>query len=70
MAISLTHSRTTQARRFRLVRLVSAAFAAWRQRRALSTLDAHARRDLGLSEGDVHIESARPIWDVPHNWRL
>ncbi len=70
MANTLTHRRAMPARRAGLVRLISTAFAAWRQRRALEGLDAHARRDLGLSESDIHIESARPIWDVPQNWRL
>ena len=41
---------------------VLAAVALWRQRRALARLDAHARRDLGLSEADIQRELARPVW--------
>ena len=70
MAHTLTHRRAVPARRAGFLSIVSAAFSAWRQRRSLEALDAHARRDIGLSDYDVHIESARPIWDVPQNWRL
>jgi uncharacterized protein YjiS (DUF1127 family) len=45
-------------------------FGVWRQRKHLDRLDAHMRRDIGLSEGQVHREVVRPIWDVPTTWRL
>ncbi|QBY01098.1 DUF1127 domain-containing protein [Rhodophyticola sp. CCM32] len=70
MAHTLTQRHVTHARRTGLNALILNAFAVWRQRRALAALDAHARRDLGLSDRQISIESARPIWDVPQNWRL
>ena len=30
--------------------------------------DAAARRDLGLSEADVFVESNRPAWNIPAGW--
>lgn len=56
-------------RRRTLGSLVAAAFAAWRQRRALATLDDHRLTDLGLDPEDVAREVRRPIWDVPAGWR-
>ncbi len=45
-------------------------FELHRQRTQLSDLDAHLRRDLGLSTEDVSREAARPFWDVPQHWRF
>lgn len=70
MAFTLANRGASPVRRSGLGPTLRTAFAAWRQRRALQTLDDHARRDLGLSESEIHIEAARPIWDVPQNWRL
>ncbi len=44
------------------------AHAAWRQRRALERLDDSALTDIGLSRTEAHIESRRPVWDVPAHW--
>jgi len=65
MAYTLASRPITASRRIGTLTFLSAGLAAWRQRRALSRLDAHARRDLGLSGYDVFTESARPIWNVP-----
>jgi uncharacterized protein YjiS (DUF1127 family) len=70
MAHVLTHTRAHRAHSFNLVSLAAAAVAVWRQRRALASLDAAARRDLGLTDGEIHIEASRPLWDVPQNWRF
>lgn len=39
------------------------------QRRALSRLDPHLRRDVGLSDREVEDELMRSMWDAPENWR-
>ena len=65
MAYALASRPVTASRRIGTLSFLSAGLAAWRQRRALARLDAHARRDLGLSGYDVFTESARPIWNVP-----
>lgn len=69
MAHTVAHHRALPARQAGLFHLISTAFAVWRQRRALAALDANARRDLGLSNEEISIETARPIWDVPQTWR-
>ncbi|WJY21621.1 DUF1127 domain-containing protein [Fontisubflavum oceani] len=69
MAHTVAHHRALPARQAGLFQLISTAFAVWRQRRALAALDANARRDLGLSNEEISIETARPIWDVPQTWR-
>ena len=43
--------------------------ARWRQRKHLAEMDAHQRKDLGLSQADIHSELRRPIWNAPRNWR-
>ena len=68
MAYTLSRSAISAPRRVGGIALVTAAFAAWRQRRALERLDANARRDLGLTCADVAREAARPVWDVPQSW--
>ncbi len=55
----------SQARRPLLQRM----FGVWRQRQHLDRLPEHMRRDIGLSDRDIAEEVARPIWDVPANWR-
>jgi uncharacterized protein YjiS (DUF1127 family) len=40
-----------------------------RQRTALEGLDAHLLRDIGISAEEAAQEAARPVWDVPANWR-
>jgi uncharacterized protein YjiS (DUF1127 family) len=49
---------------------VGSAIAVWRQRRALASLPAHLRRDVGLSAEDVDREARRHLWDVPNHWRF
>ncbi len=41
----------------------------WRSRQALSRLDSDALADIGVTPQDAQKEAARPVWDVPHNWR-
>lgn len=43
--------------------------ALYRQRRALDRLDAHLRRDVGLSDTDINNEVNRPVWDIPAWWQ-
>ena len=43
--------------------------SAFRQRRALSELDATRLRDIGLTRDDVAGEMSRPLWDAPATWR-
>lgn len=45
------------------------ALAAHRQRRALANLDPRLLSDVGLTPAEAQAETARPIWDVPSNWR-
>ncbi len=70
MATILATRGISSTRQLGLGRLISQAVDVWRQRRALATLDAHARRDLGLSYQEVFVETARPIWDLPHQGRF
>lgn len=65
MAYALASRPVTTARRIGTLTFLAACLATWRQRRALARLDAHARRDLGLSRREAFTESMRPIWNVP-----
>lgn len=49
---------------------IAAAIDVWRSRRALAHLDAHALDDIGVSRDRAAAEAAKPMWDVPANWRL
>ena len=49
--------------------VVKRIFHTWKQRQHLGRLDAHMRRDIGLTEGQIHRETERSMWDVPANWR-
>ena len=40
-----------------------------RSRQDLAHLGDEQLRDIGLTREDVADEIARPIWDVPNNWR-
>ncbi|MGP3698764.1 DUF1127 domain-containing protein [Rhodobacter sp. NSM] len=53
----------------RLVAHLQLAVAAHRQRRALAQLDPHLLSDVGLTADEARAEAARPLWDVPSNWR-
>jgi len=66
---SITMQRSVRGRRPSLFAVLSNALGVWRQRRHLEDLDAHLRRDLGLSESDIVRELERGIWDVPNTWR-
>ncbi len=46
---------------------VAPSVAASRARRA--DMNDAMLADLGLTRGQARIEAARPIWDVPANWR-
>lgn len=39
-----------------------------RERRALSNLDAHLLRDIGLTCRDAETEASRHFWDAPAHW--
>lgn len=41
----------------------------WKERRRLSTLDAHRLEDMGLSLEDAKDEARRAAWDAPERWR-
>lgn len=49
---------------------IVAAIDVWRSRRALAHLDARALEDIGVSRDRAAAEAAKPIWDVPANWRV
>ena len=38
------------------------AYERWRQRQALSRLDDHLLKDIGLSRADVEAETRKPFW--------
>jgi uncharacterized protein YjiS (DUF1127 family) len=40
-----------------------------RERSHLARLDDHMLCDIGLTPDAARIESERPIWDAPQNWR-
>lgn len=50
------------------LRLASAAFSIWRQRRALARLDPSALKDIGVTQREALLEADKPIWDVPQHW--
>lgn len=67
MRRDLTLGAARPARRSHLSRLRAYA-ATRRQRSALADLDAHALRDIGLTEAEARREARRPFWDVPDHW--
>ena len=40
-----------------------------RQRRALTRLEGHLLRDIGLTQSEAQEEASRAAWDVPRHWR-
>jgi len=74
MAHSTAHRALPQAGRSNasssLLGRIHAYLAVWRQRRALADLSPHMRRDIGLTEADIHREANRRFWDVPDHWRF
>jgi uncharacterized protein YjiS (DUF1127 family) len=53
----------------RLLRWLSGARAARRQRTRLLDLDARMLRDIGVTETEARKEARRALWDVPDRWR-
>lgn len=51
------------------VRHAMQAFAAWQQRQSLLSLDDTRLADIGLTRCEAALEAARPMWDVPTNWK-
>lgn len=63
--LSNTHAHAAKPRRATsLLGLVTL----YRQRRALTRLDAAALADLGISRTEARQEARRPVWDVPCHW--
>jgi uncharacterized protein YjiS (DUF1127 family) len=66
----LAHSQTTCARHGHRQRLgLWSYLTLWKQRRALARMEPWQKRDLGLSDHEVAVESKRAPWDAPDNWR-
>lgn len=63
-------ARSSHKPRVHWFKRIDAAYTAWRHRRHLDELDAFMRRDIGLSDSEIHHETQRKFWDVPQNWRL
>ncbi|MDU9006340.1 DUF1127 domain-containing protein [Sedimentitalea todarodis] len=57
-----------RSKRLSLTHLMTRRFDLWRQRRALTRLDAAALRDIGLTRSEAETEARRPIWDAPESW--
>jgi uncharacterized protein YjiS (DUF1127 family) len=49
---------------------LSRMIAIYRQRRRLMVLDDRMLDDMGIDRKTANTEAARPIWDVPQNWRV
>ncbi|WP_299615189.1 DUF1127 domain-containing protein [uncultured Tateyamaria sp.] len=65
----ITHRRVAPQPAARRTFSLRTLFDVWRSRRALARLDARALDDIGLNTERAARESAKPIWDVPANWR-
>ena len=65
-----TPSRTRLGSSIGLLDFLRRAIAVRRQRIALSRLEPHILRDIGLSAKDAEREAKRPTWDVPEFWRM
>jgi uncharacterized protein YjiS (DUF1127 family) len=52
----------------RLARFLAAMADFGRHRHALSRLDDHLLRDIGLTPEAAAAELAKPVWDVPQHW--
>ncbi|MEM7318220.1 MAG: DUF1127 domain-containing protein [Pseudomonadota bacterium] len=53
-----------------LISVLVRAHSVWRQRRALSRLDAAALKDIGVTPEEAGIEARRSPWDAPETWRF
>ena len=60
------HRRATRG----LGRMMLSLLGLIRSRKALSDLDDHLLRDIGVTEEEARREAKRPVWDVPSTWRL
>jgi len=69
MPVSTTIFSRIQRPRSSFWKFLLLAQAARRERKALAKLDATALDDIGLTCTEAHMEAAKPIWDVPANWR-
>ena len=56
-------------RRTGLLDLLDVVYSTWRQRKALSTLEAHMLADIGVSDAMAKTEASRPFWDIPSHGR-
>ena len=56
-------------RRTGVLGLLTALNGLWRQRKALSELDPHLLKDIGVSEIQAENEANRPFWDIPSHWK-
>ncbi len=54
--------------RLAILGVVFKAFSIWRERQALSVLDAHLLHDIGVSRNDADVETKRSVWDAPNRW--
>ena len=41
-----------------------------RQRRALTRLDDHLLRDIGITRDQAEAEANTPLWDAPWHWKI
>lgn len=41
----------------------------YRQRAKLARLDTHLLQDIGISSSDAAFEAAKPVWNVPVQWK-
>ena len=64
-ALASTAARSGGSPLFWMTRL----YSVWRSRQALGRLDNAMLEDIGLSAKSAYEEAAKPIWDVPQNWR-
>lgn len=56
------------SRSFSLIGATFSLLALSRSRQALSSLDARALEDIGVTQAEARREATRPIWDVPSSW--
>jgi uncharacterized protein YjiS (DUF1127 family) len=66
MAVSHVQTRGSFAD---LVARLQMGLVARMQRKHLAALDAAQLADIGVTREQAEIEAARPLWDIPSNWR-
>lgn len=62
MNVAIAHRSPRSLAAGRPLAVVTNWYNRFRQRVHLAELDAHMRRDIGLSEHDIAIEIAKPFW--------